>query len=211
MCAGCYYGKGVQVLASWNGIGLDPPSHSRHVYLPLSKGSISHYRLFIRFATIALCCYVLSSTGVNYSIVRPTGLNDNWPAGSRPLFSQGDVAVGRIHRKDVAKVLVDVLVTPEACDKTFEVLALAGYPPARSIAPALERLVTDAQGLTEAQLEMNFSLLQQLLPGEVQDAAKLAMGQTYEELDQGKTGRLGERGTEDAEAAAPKPTSSLTV
>lgn len=151
-------------------------------------------------------------SGVNYCIVRPTGLNDQWPAGSRPLFSQGDVAVGRIHRQDVAKVLVDVLATPEATDKTMEVLALAGYPPARSIGPALERLVTDKQGvLTEAQLEINFALLQQLLPGEVQDAAKLAMGQTYEELDQGKTGRLGERGTENAEAVAPKPTSSSTT
>ncbi len=140
--------------------------------------------------------------------MRPTGLNDNWPSGSRPLFSQGDVAVGRINRQDVAKVLCNVLTTPEACDKTFEVLALAGYPPARNIAPALERLKTDTEGLTDAQLEINFALLQQLLPGEVQDAAQLAMGQTYEELDEGKTGRLGERGTEDAEAAAPKPTSS---
>lgn len=138
-------------------------------------------------------------------------MNDKWPAGSRPLFSQGDVAVGRINRKDVAKVLCDVLSTPEACDKTFEVLALAGYPPPRTIGPALERLVTDAQGVSEAQVAANFALLQQLLPGEVQDAAQLAMGQTYEELDQGKTGRLGERGTEDAEAAAPKPTSSTLV
>jgi hypothetical protein len=130
--------------------------------------------------------------------------------------------VGRIHRQDVAQVLVGVLSTPEASGKTFEVLGLAGYPPARSIAPALERLVKDDStstststttstttcSISEAQLEANFALLQQLLPGEVQDAAKLAMGQTYEELDQGKTGRLGERGTEDAEAAAPKPTSS---
>lgn len=153
--------------------------------------------------------YFACSLGVNYSIVRPTGLNDNWPAGSRPLFSQGDVAVGRIHRKDVAKVLCDALSTPEACNKTFEVLGVAGYPPPRTIGPALERLVTDEVGLTEAQVEANFALLQQLLPGEVQDAAQLAMGQTYEQLDQGETGRLGERGTEDAEAAAPKPTANV--
>jgi hypothetical protein len=48
--------------------------------------------------------------------------------------------------------------------------------------------------------------MQQLLPGEKQDAAALAMGQTYEQLDKGETGRLGARGTENAEAAAPKPT-----
>lgn len=146
--------------------------------------------------------------GVNYCIVRPTGLNDNWPSGSRPIFSQGDVAVGRIHRRDVAKVMCDALNTPHACQKTFEVLSLAGYPPARSTEPIFERLVTDTQGLTEDQVEANFALLQQLLPGEVQDASKLAMGQTYEQLDAGKTGRLGERGKEDAEAAAPKPTTN---
>lgn len=148
-------------------------------------------------------------TGVNYCIVRPTGLNDKWPSGSRPLFSQGDVAVGRINRKDVATILCDVLSTPEACDKTFEVLTLVGYPPARNIAPALARLRTDAEGLTEGQLEANYALLQQLLPGEVQDAAQLAMGQTYEQLDQGITGRLGPRGSENAEASAPKPTGIL--
>ena len=147
-------------------------------------------------------------TGVKYCIVRPTGLNDQWPSGSRPVFSQGDVAVGRIHRQDVAKVLCDVLDSPHACQKTFEVLALSGYPPARTIEPFLERLVSDVEGLTEEQVEANFALLQQLLPGEVQDAARLAMGQTYEQLDAGTTGRLGERGQEDAEAAAPKPTSS---
>ena len=34
--------------------------------------------------------------------------------------------------------------------------------------------------------------------GELQDAAALAMGQTYEELDEGKEGRLGKRGQETA-------------
>jgi hypothetical protein len=50
--------------------------------------------------------------------------------------------------------------------------------------------------------------MQQLLPGEKQDAAALAMGQTYEQLDSGKTGRLGKKGEENAEAAAPKPSSN---
>jgi len=157
---------------------------------------------------VMLWLHVWIDSGVNYCIVRPTGLNDNWPAGSRPLFSQGDVAVGRINRKDVANVLCDVLSRPEACEKTFEVLAVAGYPPARTIAPALTRLKTDAEGVSEAQVAANFALLQQLLPGEIQDAAQLAMGQSYEQLDQGQQGRFGKRGTENAEAIAPKPTSS---
>lgn len=144
---------------------------------------------------------------MKYCIVRPTGLNDSWPSGARPLFSQGDVAVGRINRKDVASVLVDVLTTPEACGKTFEVNGVPGYPVPRSIAPALARLKTDQEGgLTPAEIAATFAIMQQLLPGEVQDAAAMAMGQTYEQLDKGETGRLGERGTEDAETAAPKPT-----
>jgi hypothetical protein len=49
--------------------------------------------------------------------------------------------------------------------------------------------------------------MQQLLPGERQDSAALAMGQTYEQLDKGEVGRLGRRGEEDAEAAVPKPSS----
>lgn len=39
-------------------------------------------------------------------------------------------------------------------------------------------------------------ILQQMLPGEKQQSAALAMGQTYEQLDKGETGRFGERGNE---------------
>lgn len=135
-------------------------------------------------------------------------MNDDWPEGSRPIVSQGDVAVGRMNRQDVAKVLVDVLTMPEACGKTFEVLGLAGYsPPSMGLSTAIGRLQLDADGaLSEAQVEANFRLLQQLLPGETQQAAQLAMGQTYEQLDKDQEGRLGPRGQENAEAAAPQPT-----
>lgn len=149
-----------------------------------------------------------NACNVPYTIVRPAGLNDEWPAGSRPIFSQGDVAVGRIHRKDVARILVDALMTPSAVEKTFEVVAVAGYPPATSMETALSRLRTDKEGLpSDETIAAVYSTMQQLLPGEKQNSAGLAMGQTYEQMDQGKTGRLGERGREDAESAAPKPTS----
>ena len=46
----------------------------------------------------------LRGSGCRYAIVRPTGLNDQWPP-ARPIYSQGDVAVGRICRSDVAAVL----------------------------------------------------------------------------------------------------------
>ena len=149
----------------------------------------------------------LRETRANYCIVRPCGLNDNWPEGARPVFSQGDVAVGRINRKDLAKILCDVLSLPEACNKTFEVIGLAGYPPSLGIGPALARLKLDSEDLSDAEVEAAYNIAQQLLPGERQDAAALAMGQTYEQLDKGETGRLGERGKEKVEAAI-APTSA---
>jgi hypothetical protein len=148
-----------------------------------------------------------------YCIVRPCGLNDQWPAGSRPMLSQGDVAVGRLNRKDLATVLVDVLSAPEATGKTFEVVGIAGYPRPLSLRPALARLYPDGQApnvpssLADELLFCTYTTMQQLLPGEKQDAAALAMGQTYEQLDQGTTGRLGERGKEDVESVAPRPSS----
>jgi hypothetical protein len=150
----------------------------------------------------------LRQSGTGYCIVRPGGLNDKWPAGSRPVFSQGDVAVGRINRQDLAKVLVDVLSAPEATGKTFEVIALAGYPKSNAIGPALSRLYNDKDGLPPLDsIVATYNAMQQLLPGEEQDSAALAMGQTYEQLDKGETGRLGKRGEEKAEEAAPKPSS----
>ena len=62
-------------------------------------------------------------------------------------------------------------------------------------------------GIDDRVLESTYFAMQQLLPGETQDAAALAMGQTYEELDQGKVGRLGVKGEEQAESVAPKPSS----
>lgn len=150
----------------------------------------------------------LRQSGIDYCIARPTGLNDDWPAGSRPVVSQGDVAVGRINRQDVAKVLVDVLATPEACGKTFEMFALAGYPKAVTFGASMSRLTADKEGLPSLEsIAATYTAMQQLLPGEQQDSAALAMGQTYEQLDSGTTGRLGKRGEEDAEAVAPKPSS----
>ncbi|KAL7535203.1 hypothetical protein ACHAWF_005099 [Thalassiosira exigua] len=151
----------------------------------------------------------LRSCGVDYCIFRPGGLNDKWPSHQRPIFSQGDVAVGRINRDDVAQILVDLLSTPEATGKTFEGVSVANsegyYPPAASIGPALERLTLDGEnggkGPSEEVVRATYALMQQLLPGEKQEAAQLAMGQTYEQLDKGETGRLGVRGKEDVPTA----------
>jgi hypothetical protein len=147
---------------------------------------------------------------IPYCIVRPCGLNDSWPQNSRPIFTQGDVAVGRLHRRDLAKVLVDTLTTPEATYKTFEVVGLANYPPSSiGIGVALDKLYNDIDvqsKLTDEIVYATYTTMQQLLPGETQDAAALAMGQTYEQLDAGVVGRLGVRGQEDIVRAVPKPT-----
>lgn len=147
----------------------------------------------------------LRKSGAPYCIVRPCGLNDNWPAESRPVFSQGDVACGRVNRADVANVLVDVLSLAEATGKTFEMIGLAGYPRPTTIATALSRLVTDKETISKESVLATYNTLQQLLPGEKQASADLAMGQTYEQLDRGETGRLGERGNEKVRAAGLTP------
>lgn len=66
----------------------------------------------------------------------------------------------------------------------------------------LSRLCNDGIALSDAQLEVQYALLQQLLPGEILQPEQLAMGQTYEQLDAGVDGRLGKRGTEEAPLTA---------
>jgi NAD(P)-dependent dehydrogenase (short-subunit alcohol dehydrogenase family) len=151
---------------------------------------------------------ILRRSGVTYSIVRPSGLNDDWPAGSRPIFSQGDVAVGRMNRSDLARVLVDCLIVPQASGKTFEVTCVAGYPPPASIDQCLSRLSLDTAGpLSEASVLATYAAMQQLIPGEKQNPTALALGQTYEQLDSGETGRFGEKGQEDVSQVLLQPSS----
>ena len=164
---------------------------------------------------VAKPLYCEFTIGVDYTIFRPCGLNDSWPSNLRPIFSQGDVAVGRINRKDVAQILIDILSTPEATGKTFEATTIANsegyYPKAESMGIALGRLQSDKEnggkGPSEEVVRATYAIVQQLLPGEKQDASQLAMGQTYEQLDKGETGRLGEKGKEDVAGAGLTPSS----
>lgn len=137
----------------------------------------------------------LREGGAPYCIVRPTGLKDTWPAG-RPILSQGDVAVGRTNPDDLAEVLVSCLEEPHAAGKTFEMFTMTGYP-AGALGTALEALASDKAPPSEAAVEASYRVLQQMLPGEQQDATKLEMGRTYEEVDAGKVGR--ERGAAPTE------------
>lgn len=159
-----------------------------------------------------------SGSDASYTIVRPTGLKDgdDWPSGSsnaRPIISQGDIAAGRIHRSDVASLLVSCLDETNVMGKTFEVFTIGGYPsPTKEGLSSLfkslrtdDDIETNGFGVEDCRLQATYFAMQQLLPGETQDAAALAMGQTYEELDEGKVGRLGVRGEEQAESVAPQP------
>lgn len=140
---------------------------------------------------------VLRKSGIPYSIVRPCGLSADWPMG-RQVLCQGDVAVGRTNRQSLAKLLVRLLDEPLATSKTFESFTLANYPEPLSYADQLSRMLNDGETLDEACIEVEYNLLQQLLPGELLTPQNLAMGQTYEQLDRNETGRLGERGKEKA-------------
>lgn len=143
----------------------------------------------------------LRLTRARYAVVRPCGLNDKAPAG-RPIFSQGDVAVGRVSRVDAAQTLVDVLLTPESVGKTFEVFAVPGLSRPRSIRDQCARLLPDGAPLSEDAVATTYDLLQQLVPGQILRPNELAMGQSYEQLDAGVSGRLGARGSEVAPIVA---------
>jgi hypothetical protein len=170
----------------------------------------------------------LRRSGCSYTVLRPCGLNDKHPIKSRPVLAQGDVAVGRIHRQDVADLMVALLFEPNACGKTVEAVAIPGLPVPRSYKKQLQSLSIDdvdaldegndvGRGDTEvevpvggtvevsdtdldedARLEATYAILQQLVPGDILAPEQLAMGQTYEQLSAGEEGRLGKRGEEQA-------------
>ena len=125
----------------------------------------------------------------NYCVVRPCGLDDAWAPG-RVVVAQGDVAVGRTSRADLADVCAECLDLAEARGAVFECLTLAGYAKPPSLAPALAAL--GAAEKSPRAVDATYALLQQLLPGVAQDATRLEMGARYEAVDAG-----------DAQARAP--------
>eukprot|EP00244_Chara_vulgaris_P004348 TRINITY_DN18624_c0_g1_i1.p1 TRINITY_DN18624_c0_g1~~TRINITY_DN18624_c0_g1_i1.p1 ORF type:complete len:623 (-),score=126.34 TRINITY_DN18624_c0_g1_i1:171-1949(-) len=64
----------------------------------------------------------LRASGLKYTIVRPCGLNDEKEDTPYLLeVSQGDAITGLIPRKEVARVCVEALNSPNAANTTFEV------------------------------------------------------------------------------------------
>jgi uncharacterized protein YbjT (DUF2867 family) len=85
----------------------------------------------------------LRKSGVPYTIVRPSGLNDK-PGGQAVLFAQGDTAKERgfIPREDVAAVCVAALGRADALGKTVEI---TGDPsrPRQDLSAEFARLAVD--------------------------------------------------------------------
>lgn len=74
----------------------------------------------------------LRASGVPYTIVRPGGLVNEAGGQASISFEQGDVDRGQIKiaRADVATICIQALKYPEARNRTFEVSATPGSPPA---------------------------------------------------------------------------------
>lgn len=70
----------------------------------------------------------LRASGLVYTIVRPGRLLDEPPSGD-VLVGEGGTRLGggSIPRADVARLMVAALVTPEAHNRTFEIVSRAGF------------------------------------------------------------------------------------
>lgn len=63
----------------------------------------------------------LRASQIPYTVIRPTALVAEMPAGGGIQYTQGDVATGRIAPADLAQCIVHALQTEDASWKTFEV------------------------------------------------------------------------------------------
>lgn len=67
----------------------------------------------------------LEQSGIPYTIVRPGGLVND-PGGADVTVARRFPGFGRISRDDVAEVLVQALLQPEAHNKTVEIVSVPG-------------------------------------------------------------------------------------
>lgn len=65
-------------------------------------------------------------SGLEYVIVRPGGLTDGEATGDLLVAEGGDTVSGTVARRDVARLLVAALTTPEAANRTCEIVSHAG-------------------------------------------------------------------------------------
>lgn len=63
---------------------------------------------------------VVRNSGLAYTIIRPCALTEQ-PAGKKLVFSQGDTIKGQVSREAIAQLCVQLLESPQWCNKIFEV------------------------------------------------------------------------------------------
>lgn len=68
----------------------------------------------------------LRESGLSYTILRPGRLTNDPPSGEIVVGEGGDSVAGAIPRADVARVMVASLFTPEAENRTFEIVSRSG-------------------------------------------------------------------------------------
>jgi uncharacterized protein YbjT (DUF2867 family) len=68
----------------------------------------------------------LRGSSLSYTILRPGGLTDDPPTGEVVVGEGGDTVSGQIPRADVARLMVAALSSPDASNRTFEVVSRAG-------------------------------------------------------------------------------------
>jgi uncharacterized protein YbjT (DUF2867 family) len=72
----------------------------------------------------------IQSCGVEYTIIRPGGYNDD-VIGDEVAFGEGGKITGRVKRAQIARVCVDALENPAMKNRTFEVVASAAVKEGR--------------------------------------------------------------------------------
>ncbi|MCL7417122.1 MAG: SDR family oxidoreductase [Halalkalicoccus sp.] len=68
----------------------------------------------------------LRESGLTYTILRPGGLTNGPPTGEVVVGEGGDSVSGRISRADVARLMIAAPFTPDAQNRTFEVVSHEG-------------------------------------------------------------------------------------
>ncbi|MBO1552120.1 NAD(P)H-binding protein [Yersinia pseudotuberculosis] len=101
---------------------------------------------------------LLRQSGHRYTIVRPGWFDYNDDNERSIVFLQGDPLrsgtpqAGRIARDQIARVLLDSLITPEAEHKTFELIAEPGDEQ-ETLTPLFIRLLPDARDAVDGVLD----------------------------------------------------------
>ena len=119
---------------------------------------------------------ITNSSGVDTAISRGTGANTFSVSGTAvdDGFSSGNIILNTQYTSSTVTITRDIpieRISDFATSGPFNISSL------------------------NTDLDKIYAVMQQLLPGEKQEAQLLAMGQTYEQLDKEEEGRLGKRGT----------------